>query len=59
MSLSATSSICVCNLLTGQTPEPCVLVCVRPQGFTADVTLLRKMLTAVDRKLHEMRLVER
>ncbi|KXZ44254.1 hypothetical protein GPECTOR_70g485 [Gonium pectorale] len=29
------------------------------EGWTADVTVLRKMLTAVDRKLHEMRLVER
>ncbi len=28
-------------------------------GFTADISYLRKMLTAVDRKLHEMRLVER
>ena len=29
------------------------------EGWTADVTALRKMLTAVDIKLHEMRLVER
>ncbi|GIL62982.1 hypothetical protein Vafri_17149 [Volvox africanus] len=29
------------------------------EGWTADVTALRKTLTAVDRKLHEMRLVER
>ncbi|KAF5830416.1 hypothetical protein DUNSADRAFT_14637 [Dunaliella salina] len=29
------------------------------EGFTADVTHLRKTLTAVDRKLHEMRLIER
>jgi coiled-coil domain-containing protein 77 len=29
------------------------------EGFSADITYLRKMLTAVDRKLHEMRLVER
>lgn len=29
------------------------------EGFAADLSALRKMLTAVDRKLHEMRLVER
>ncbi|EFJ43281.1 centriole protein [Volvox carteri f. nagariensis] len=29
------------------------------EGWTADVSALRKTLTAVDRKLHEMRLVER
>jgi coiled-coil domain-containing protein 77 len=29
------------------------------EGWMADVTALRKTLTAVDRKLHEMRLVER
>ncbi|PNH02442.1 Coiled-coil domain-containing protein 77 [Tetrabaena socialis] len=29
------------------------------EGWTADVTALRRTLTAVDRKLHEMRLVER
>ena len=29
------------------------------EGWTADVTTLRKMLVAIDRKLHEMRLVER
>jgi hypothetical protein len=29
------------------------------EGWTADVTQLRKTLTSVDRKLHEMRLVER
>jgi coiled-coil domain-containing protein 77 len=29
------------------------------EGFTNDVTLLRKQLTAVDRKLHQMRLQSR
>ncbi len=29
------------------------------EGFTADITNLRKMLAATDRKLHEMRLVQR
>lgn len=29
------------------------------EGYTADVTNLRRALAAVDRKLHEMRLVER
>lgn len=29
------------------------------EGFTADITNLRKMLASIERKLHEMRLVER
>ncbi len=29
------------------------------EGYTADITALRKALAAVDRKLHEMRLIER
>ena len=29
------------------------------EGFTTDVSLLRKQLAAVDRKLHQMRLLER
>ncbi len=29
------------------------------EGFTADLTHLRKMLAATDRKLHEMRLIDR
>jgi hypothetical protein len=35
--------------------RPCVVVFVSQ----ADIALLRKQLTAVERKLHEMRLVER
>ena len=29
------------------------------EGFAADATQLRKMLTSIDRKLHEMRLIDR
>ena len=29
------------------------------EGFAADATNLRKMLTSIDRKLHEMRLIDR
>ena len=29
------------------------------EGFAADATHLRKMLTSIDRKLHEMRLIDR
>ena len=29
------------------------------EGFTADATHLRKMLASIDRKLHEMRLIDR
>ena len=29
------------------------------EGFAADVTNLRKMLSSIDRKLHEMRLIDR
>ncbi len=29
------------------------------EGFAADVANLRKMLASIDRKLHEMRLIER
>ena len=53
------ASDCIC--IRGETPKACLAYrrALDMEGWAKDVTLLRRQAAAVDRKLHQMRLVDR